>query len=143
MSIAKKAAYIKGLAEGLGIDESTNEGKILKLLIEAVEDLAEEVEDLEREIDDTQDEVSALVDDVEMIAEDFYGDEFEDCCDDDCDCDCSDGCVCGDDDEPMYEVTCPQCEEKIFLDEDMLDDGEIQCPACGQEIEFDLPDEEE
>ena len=47
MSLVKKAAYIKGLAEGLGVDESTNEGKIIKLLIEAVEELADAVEDLE------------------------------------------------------------------------------------------------
>ena len=97
--------------------------------------------------DDTQDEVNALVDDVEMIAEDFYGDDFDDDCDDDCDC-CDDSCDCCDEDcdcedQLLYEVTCPQCDEKIYLDEEMLDDGAVQCPACGCEIELELEEDTE
>ena len=38
--MTNKAAYIRGLAEGMGIDDSTKEGKIINLLIEMVEELA-------------------------------------------------------------------------------------------------------
>ena len=36
MTITERAAYIKGLAEGLGIDDSTKEGKVLNALIGAM-----------------------------------------------------------------------------------------------------------
>ena len=60
--------------------------------------------------------------DVEEIVFDDYDDE----------CDC-----CGDDDE-MYEVECPACHETIYLDESILEDGAIECPNCGTELEFDF-----
>ena len=34
MDICEKIAYIKGLAEGLKLDENTNEGKILAAVID-------------------------------------------------------------------------------------------------------------
>ena len=32
MELSKKAAYLQGLVEGLGIDETTKEGKIIKAM---------------------------------------------------------------------------------------------------------------
>lgn len=52
MTITERAAYIKGLAEGLGIDESTKEGKVIKALIDAFDDMALTVSDLEAELDE-------------------------------------------------------------------------------------------
>ena len=34
MELAEKAAYLKGLIEGLGVDESTKEGRIIKAMSE-------------------------------------------------------------------------------------------------------------
>ena len=39
-----------------------------------------------------------------------------------------------------YATTCPECEEEIFFDDTMLEDGEIICPNCGAKLEFDLSD---
>jgi hypothetical protein len=30
------------------------------------------------------------------------------------------------------------CENTVCIDEDMLDEGEIACPNCGETLEFDL-----
>ena len=49
----------------------------------------------------------------------------------------------GDEDEEVYETTCPNCEETVFFDEDVLNDGEVICPNCGEKLEFDLGDLEE
>ena len=75
-------------------------------------------------------------------------DDDHDCDCDDCDCDdCDcDDCDCDDCDEIFYELVCPTCDEKIVLDEDMLAEGGMKCPACGEELEFDyseLLDEED
>ncbi len=37
-----------------------------------------------------------------------------------------------------YEVECPTCHDVIYLDDEMIDEGGIKCPNCGEELEFDL-----
>ena len=116
----EKASYLKGLAEGLEIDGSTKEGKLLNAMLEVISDMADELE----MIDEKQDDLLDLISD---IAE---GDD----CDCDCDCDC-------DDDLDYFEIECEKCGNIICLDEDMLDsDEEIICPACGEEIELEIED---
>ena len=41
-------------------------------------------------------------------------------------------------DEDCYATTCPTCEETIYFDESVLEDGEVICPNCGEKLEFDL-----
>ena len=43
-----------------------------------------------------------------------------------------------DEDNPDYEVKCPDCGAEIVVDEDTLLEGEINCPNCGNELEFDF-----
>ena len=52
MNITEKAAYIKGLAEGLELDPKDKNTKVLKALIDLVQEMAEEVSDLEQCYDD-------------------------------------------------------------------------------------------
>ena len=42
------------------------------------------------------------------------------------------------DSEDCYATTCPTCEEEIFFDESILEEGEVVCPNCGERLEFDL-----
>ena len=134
MELSKKVAYLKGLMEGLKIDDSTNEGKILAMMADILEDMAEAVEDLAVEADETVDLVDALDEGLGALEEDFYGldDDEED--DDECDCCC--------DDEEMYECICPNCGDKIMLDENIIADGSMECPGCGEKLEFDFDEEE-
>ena len=39
MELQEKVAYLKGLAEGLGMDDSTKEGKIINLMIDILDDV--------------------------------------------------------------------------------------------------------
>ena len=59
-----------------------------------------------------------------------------DCYDDDCDC-------CDDDDDELYEVVCPSCGDTICLNEGMLEEGSMECPGCGELLEFDFDEEDE
>ena len=43
-----------------------------------------------------------------------------------------------DEEEECYATTCPTCEETIYFDESVLEDGEVVCPNCGEKLEFDL-----
>ena len=47
MKITEKVSYIKGLAEGLSLDSSSAEGKVISAIIDALEAMAKEVTDSE------------------------------------------------------------------------------------------------
>ena len=84
--------------------------------------------------DDLQEQVDTLDEDLADVEDELYGDDDCDC---DCDC-CDDECDC--DDCCEYFVTCPTCGDEIYLDEEIIADGEIECPGCGETLEFDLDD---
>ena len=139
MTITERAAYIKGLAEGLGINDSTNEGKIIKALIEAIDDMALTISDLEAELDELSEQVETIDEDLGSLEEDYYDLDDE-------------GpahhhhCSCGDEeglDEDLYEVCCPTCGDIVCIDSDMLEEGQTTCPNCGELLEFDLEEDED
>ena len=47
MNITEKVSYIKGLAEGLSLDETTKEGKLLAAVIDVLDDIAHQVDEME------------------------------------------------------------------------------------------------
>ncbi|MBR7133369.1 MAG: hypothetical protein IKD04_07530 [Clostridia bacterium] len=132
MDICEKLAYIKGLAEGLSLDESTKEGKILTAIIDLLGDITEEICDIEDGCDELLEQIDAVDEDLASLEELIYEDD-EDC---DCDCDCDD-CDCDCDDE-IYEIECPACNDIIYLDADMLAEEGMTCPNCGTDLEFDF-----
>lgn len=154
MTITEKAAYIKGLVDGIELDESAKETKIIKALVDIIDDMALSIADAEDdiavladEIDDIEEHLEAVdVDlaDVEDIVYDEY--DFEDF-DDDCDfdCDCCDGCDVEDYEDFEYEVECPECGEIFCFDESVFEDDEpLTCPNCGMVIdEIEIEDDDE
>jgi formylmethanofuran dehydrogenase subunit E len=77
--------------------------------------------------------------------EDWEEDEDEDFDDEDWadEEDLEEGFDFGDEDSTIYEVECPVCGEVINFDEDTLEDGAIPCPNCGENLEFSFEDEDE
>lgn len=144
MNLTEKAAYLKGLMDGLNIDDSTKEGKVLMAMYDLVADIAEKVDEIDADVDDVIEFCNVLDEDVANIEEDLYEDEDDDYdddyCDDECDCDDCD-CDCDDDDD-CYEVICPTCGDTIELTLDIIEEGSINCPNCGELLEFDVEVEE-
>lgn len=135
MELSNKVAYLKGLMEGLKIDDSTNEGKIIMLMSDILEKMAEAIEDIAEEVDQTVDLVDALDEDLGELEEDYY--ELDEDEDDECDCD-----FC-DDDEEMYECICPSCGDRIMIGENIIADGSMDCPNCGEKLEFDFDEDDD
>ena len=132
MTLTEKIAYIRGLAEGLKLDESKDEVKVLNAIMELLEDMTVAVADLEDLYDEMSEQGDEIDEDLANLEDDYYEDDC-DCCDCDCDCDdCDNDC----DDTVYYEVTCGKCGETICLDEDLLLEGEIVCPECGDNLVF-------
>jgi DNA-directed RNA polymerase subunit RPC12/RpoP len=128
MSISEKVAYLKGLAEGMKLDESTNEGKLLLAILDVLDDMAEEFADIEDEIVDLEDGLDAVSDDLNDVEEFLYETSDDEDEEDE------------DDDDEYFVTTCPECEEEVIFDESVLEDGEVVCPNCGAKLEFDLSD---
>ena len=137
MTITEKVAYLKGLMEGLGVDESTKEGKLMKTVLDILDDMALSIEDLDAGIDELSEMVDAIDEDLGAVEEDLYEDEDDDDDDDDDEDDYDEELELDEDDE-LYEVTCPTCNLTFTITEEMLDAGETKCPECGQALEFDL-----
>ena len=122
MGISEKIAYLKGLMEGMNVDTESNEGKLFAAVVDVLDEIALEVEDLTDEVMELGDGLDVISDDLSDV-EDIDDDDDED-----------------DEEEECYATTCPECEEEIFFDDTMLEDGEIICPNCGAKLEFDLSD---
>ena len=100
MAMIEKAMYIKGLCDGLDLDKTTKEGKLLAALLDVVSDLAAEIDDMQSKMSDLEDyceELDEDLGDVEEVLldlddEDYFDDEDEfDGCDGNfaaCDCEC-------------------------------------------------------
>lgn len=130
MTVTEKAAYLRGLAEGLDLDEKKDETKLFKAMMDVIDDLALSVSDLEDELALLTEQVDAVDEDLDDLEQFVYEDECDDCCDD----------------EDVYEVDCPACGETVYFDGEDIDNGFASCPACGEKLEFELDgceDEEE
>ena len=150
MTSSEKVAYLKGLMEGMKLDETSDTGKLLKVIADILGDMAEDIEDVESDLYDLSEDVDAISDDLSDVEDFLCGEDWDDEDEEDWDEDDEDFDLFDEDDdedeEPrFYEVTCPACEKTITVDEDVLNLGRIQCPNCGEMMEFDLdeePDEE-
>ena len=132
MGISEKIAYLKGLMEGMNVDTESNEGKLFAAVVAVLDEIAREGEDLTDEGMERGDGLDVISDDLSDV-EDIVYDEWDDDADDDDDDE-------DEEEEECYATTCPECEEEIFFDDTMLEDGEIICPNCGAKLEFDLSD---
>lgn len=128
MTVTEKAAYLRGLVSGLGLDENKPETKVINEMLNVIDDLALSVADLEDELALVTEQLDAVDEDLDALEEFVYEGE---CCED---------CCCDDDDydEEMYEVECPVCHEVVEFDEESLLEGSAECPNCGELLEFDF-----
>lgn len=128
MTITEKVAYLKGLAEGLALDEAKPETKIIKAMMDVLDDLALSVSDLEDGMDLISEQLDAVDEDLDEL-EGYVYEDLDDCCCDDC---------CDEDEEEYYDVECPSCGDVICVDRDILEEGSINCPKCNELLEFEI-----
>ena len=125
MNITEKIAYIKGLIEGLEVDDRKPEIKIISAIVDLLDDMVCSVDELEEGYDELAEQLDAVDEDLCSLDEDFYEDEDDK----------------GNEEDLFYEVTCPTCNEEICISEDLLLDESMVCPNCGELLEFDLEDD--
>ena len=159
MSMMEKAMYLKGLCEGLELDKTTKEGKLLGALLEMVTEMAEEMDDMQIQLDELADYCDELDSDLGDVEEvlldldddcfDYDDDDDDDDDDEDVDYECDGNCAacdfdCGydededelseDEDDEFFEIVCPACGDVINFDSS-IDPENLRCPNCGERFE--------
>ena len=151
MTISEKSAYLKGLMDGLNLDTEKAEGKMIASIVDLLGDVTRRLTDIEEttiaisdELDEIEEDLDAIEDYILDEEDDFddFDDDFEDFEDFDDDDFEDEGFDFGDEDSTIYEVKCV-CGEVINFDEDTLEEGSMECPNCGELLEFSLEDEDE
>ena len=97
MEILEKVAYMKGLAEGLGLDGQTKEGKLLTVMMDILDDMALELQDMREGQIDLEEALDAVSDDLSDVESRVYEDEDEEE---------------DEEDGEVYQTTCPNCGEE-------------------------------
>jgi len=121
-SIISKVSYLNGLVDGLKIDKSTNEGKILTEIVNVLKSMAEEIDDLSRAQKDMENYVDAMDEDLADLQDNLYDDDYE-------------ICKCKDEGENFTEIQCPNCNDTVYVDKDILEQQEeLMCPNCHSSI---------
>ena len=142
MELNKKAAYLQGLVDGLGIDDTSKEGRIIKAMSTLLGEMAEVIESVDEDLSRAYDQINDLSDELEDLEADLYEEEDEDGESEDAEDEDTDGDDDAKDDdiasEPFYEVACPNCGETVYVSEDDLDAGEANCAHCGVTFEVAL-----
>lgn len=131
MTLTEKAAYLKGLSEGLTFDKNSAEGKLLVALVDLCSELADEVARIDEDVEYVSDYCEELDEDlgtveellVDELDDDYYDDEDDDF----------------DDEDELYAVECPHCGETIEFDSS-VDPETLTCPACKKEFSLELED---
>lgn len=130
MSLTEKIAYIKGVVNGMNFDTATNEGKIIGLILDLLDDMANDVTDV-YERTETLDAYITEIDEDLGVLEDVVYEELDD--DGSCDCGCDCDCDCDDEDYDFFKVICPSCNEEVYLD-NSIDPSRVFCPSCHNEF---------
>ena len=144
MTLSEKSAYLKGLMDGLKLDQETNEGKMIAGIVDLLHDMASTVSDLEENAIAVSDELDEIEDDLDAIEEYLMDeDEDDDYEDDDYDFADDDGEDFDYDEDVIYDVTCPNCGEELHLDEETILKDSIHCPKCNELLEFDFDEDDE
>ena len=154
--VAKKVAYLKGMAEGMDLKDDSVQNRLLLRMLETLEEIADEMEAIASRQDETEQYIDELDADLGEVEEFLFAEEEDD--EDDCECDCG----CGhhhhhdedededeewdeeDEDEGIdfIEYECPHCKTCVYYDQEAFDlEEEHLCPECGKEL-FPTADEE-
>ena len=122
MTLLERVSYIKGLMDGLSLDENEPMTKLVAEIVDVLDEMAATVEDMDEYINELDEYIGEIDEDLEAV-EDYLDEDIDDY-----------------DEDDFYSVICPECGEEFCVDDDTAQRGELNCPNCGEALEFDLSD---
>ena len=129
-SLSDRVAYLRGLAEGMGIAEEDGKmGKLMLAIIDTLGETADAIQHLVDEHEELDEYVESIDDDLAEIEEALFDDDDED--DEDFD----------EDEDDLIECECPHCHNTIYFDSETFDpDDDNNCPNCGKALFDEIDD---
>ena len=91
MDTTEALGYLKGLLDGLDLDENKKETKVFKAIVSVLDNLNEDVLDITEELDAVEEQIDDIDNDLCDLEEIVYDDDFSDV---------------DDEDYEDYEITC-------------------------------------
>ena len=152
--LSDRVAYLRGLAEGMQLDEAQPQNKLILKMLEVMDEFAKDHKELHNAVDELNEYMESIDEDLSDMEEDIYGeledDEDEDDKDDkdDKDDDGKDDDSDDNEDEQTVEYACPYCGEVMVFDVEQFDfDEDYLCPNCHKPLfpedsEEDDPDDQ-
>jgi len=110
---------LKKLLEMQGLDENGKEYKLFEAIITAFGELESDVLEHTYKMEELDEDLADVEEELYTSEDDFEG-AFED--------------------DEVFELQCPHCQAKLYIDEAILMQDKMNCPNCGREVEFDLDD---
>ena len=137
-NLTDRAAYLRGLAEGMGLNKEKNENKLILEMLDLMDEMAQKINELDGDVGELEEYVEDIDSDLSDMEDILFGDEDDECCDEDCDC-------CGEyDDEEELSFDCPHCGKTVQVKAADIDyDESPVCQHCGQPFFTDLQDEDD
>ncbi len=124
--LQQKVSYLRGLAEGLGMEEGTKEGKVICGILDLLDEIVDNIGQLDASYSELDDYMEVMDEDLALLEESIYDDNDYD----------------EDYDGEYMEFICPNCRQPVYLDYD--DDAhDIICPNCRYVVYADSEDEYE
>lgn len=125
-SIKSRVAYLSGLIDGLEIEKGSKEGKIIREIVDVLEDIGEEFEDIQESQREIQEYVDALDEDLSLMEDEIYDEDDDDDFDEE-------------DIENFINLKCPNCDETLYIDTAIIHSKDkILCPNCRKNIDIDV-----
>lgn len=143
--VKERLAYLRGLAEGLNVGQNSPEGRVLVEMMGVLQEMSKSLCKLELSQSHLEEYIEAVDDDLTDLEDDIYNEYDEEIDLDDFDLEddeYDEDLELADDDEDdtaieYMEMICPNCDEMVFVDEDVLDSDEIVevlCPECNETV---------
>lgn len=121
-SLKNRVSYLQGLMEGMEIDTSAKEGKILSEIAAILNEVSEEIEILHEDDADLEEYVDNIDEDLADVEELLYDEDYDDI---------------NEEDDDFVEIKCSNCGETVYIDENILNNEKsITCPNCHNAINF-------
>lgn len=117
MSVLKeKVAYLRGMVNGLDLSDGKDQGKMINAIIDTLDIFAEEFSRLQEMHLTMQEQVNIIDEDLGILEDEVYEEDFDD---------------------ELIEAICPHCDETVtFLEEEVSEDDEVECPHCHKTFEI-------
>lgn len=136
MGISEKLGYVRGLADGLGVKDATPEGRLLLAVIDLLGDMTQSMVEMGMMVQDLEESVEDLITDV-------YDDDDDDDDDDESHIRFFPGSHSGEDvedEDGEGDPSCVNCGAPVAITREVLLEGRVTCPECGQQMMLDIQD---